>query len=160
MPSLLTCSCSWSRLPRAFSAVVLLLAAVVLIPVSASLRGSLAQSSFLPPSPTLFPPSFLGPLWPLAPPRTPLPPDPATNIARRDKDVGDRMGRVVARWSVAGGSAPHGKSSSRPLAVVGGGIRCPRFLHRPQQYHPVHCRLALQHLHTRADGPAVDQVKC
>ena len=61
---------------------------------------------------------------------------------------------------MAGGSAPCEKIPSRPRVVVGYSIIRPLFLHLPQQYHPVHCRLALRHSHTRADWPVVEQVKC
>ena len=43
--------------------------------------------------------------------------------------------------------------------MVGGGIGRTLFLHRPQQYHPVHCRLAVHHLHALVDGPVVEQVE-
>ena len=51
-----------------------------------------------------------------------------------------------------------GSALKGPFALVGDGISRPRFLHRPQQYHPVHCRPALQHLYALADGPVVEQV--
>ena len=69
----------------------------------------------------------------LAPPYAPLLQAPAADIARRDEDVGDRTGGVMARWLVAGRSAPRGKSPRRPLPVVGDGISLPWFLHRTQQ---------------------------
>ena len=75
----------------------------------------------------------LGILRPLAPPCAPLPPAPAADIARKDKNVGDRTGRGEARWLVAGGSAPHRKCPSGPLAVVRDGISCPLFLHWTQK---------------------------
>ena len=111
-----------------------------------------------PPCSGASPPPSIRLLRPLAPPRAPLPPAPAADIGCKDEDVGDRTGGVVACWSVAGGSAPHRKIPSRPLAVVGDRISFPRFFHRPQQYHPVHCRPALQHLYALADGPVVEQV--
>ena len=154
-PSLLTCSCSWPRLPHACSAVFFLLAAVILLPVSASPLGRPVPSLFLPLYPALLPPSSLGPLRPLVLPRAPLPPDPAANIYRRDKDFGDHTGGVVALWLMAGGYAPRGECPSRPLVIVGDDISHPRFLHRPQQYHPMHYRPTLRHSHAQADGPVV-----
>ena len=127
----LTCSCLFPCLLRAFSAVVLLFAAVVLLPVSVYMRGHPVSSPFLPPSPVLLPSSYLEPLRPLAPPRAPLLPAPASNISCRDKDVSDRKGGVVARCLVAGGSMPRRKCVSRPLAVVGDGMNRPRLLHWP-----------------------------
>ena len=87
-------------------------------------------------------------------------PGPAANIALRDEDVGNRMGGVVSHWLMAGGSAPRRKCPISPLTIVGGGISRPWFLHRPQQYHPVHYRPAVRHSHARADGPTVKQVEC
>ena len=84
------------------------------VPVPSSLSGS-------PP-----PQSSPRPLRPLAPAL-------AANIARSDEDVGDWTGGVVALRSVAGRSAPRGKSPSRPRAVVGDGISRPLLLHLPQQ---------------------------
>ena len=137
-PSLLTCA-SWPCFPRSSSAVVLPLA-VVLRPVSASPCGHpLASpfrplaSLFRPPSPALLLPYSRRLLRPLASPLALLPPAPAANIARRDEDVGNRTGGVVARRSVAGVSAPRGESPSRPHVVVGDGIRRPLFLHLPQK---------------------------
>ena len=60
---------------------------------------------------------------------------------------------------MAGGYVSRGKCPSRPLAVVGDSIRCHLFLHRPQQYHPVHCRPELRHSHAQEDGPVVEQVE-
>ena len=128
---LLTCLCPC--LPRSVSAVAPPCAVVAPLLVSASPHGHLIVSLFLTPYLAMLLPSSLGPLQLLAPPSAPLPPTPDTNIARGDKDLGDRKGRVVARWSVAGGSVPHGKSPIRPLTVVGDGKSRPRFLHRPQQ---------------------------
>ena len=68
-----------------------------------------------------------------------------------------RAGFWRAGWWQAG---PRGKSPSRPLAVVGDSISLPRFLHRPQQYHPVHCQPELRNSHVQTDGPAVEQVEC
>ena len=122
------------RLPPA-RAVVTIVADAAAVLVSAP-RSPLVLPSlfpFLPPPPAPLPPPSLRLLRPLAPPRAPLPPSPAADIARKDKDVGDRTGGGDAIWSVAGGSAPRSKCTSRPLAVVGDGISRPRFLHRPQQ---------------------------
>ena len=101
-------------------------------PTPARRSSSLLRSCSYPLLRRFPPPPSLGLLWPLAPPRAPLPPAPATNIARKDKYVGDGAGGVEARWSLAGGSAPHWKCPRRTLAVVGDGISCPRFLHHPQ----------------------------
>ena len=157
--SLLTCSCSWPHLLIACSAVVLVLAAVVLSPVSASSRDRPVPSPFPPPFLELLPPSSLGLLRPLSPPRAPLPPAPAADIVRRGKNISNRTGGVVARWLVAGGSATHGKCPSRPLSLVGDGIIRPQFLHRTQQYHPVHCWPALRNSLARVDRPLVEQVE-
>ena len=73
------------------------------------------------------PPSSRGPLRPLAPPLALLLPSLAADIARRDKDVGNRTGRVGALMLLADGSAPCGKSPSRPRVVVGDGIICSLF---------------------------------
>ena len=43
---------------------------------------------------------------------------------------------------------------------MGCGIRRPLFLHWLQQYHPVHCRPALRHLHALTDGPVVKKFEC
>ena len=44
--------------------------------------------------------------------------------------------------------------------MVGDSISLPLFLHWPQQYHPVHCRPALQHSHALGGRPIVEQVEC
>ena len=129
-PSLLTCV-SWSRRPRSSSAVVLHLM-VSLRPVSASSHGCPQAPLFRPSSPDRFPPSYCRTLRPLAPPLALLPPALAANIARRDEDIGNWTGGVVARRLVAGGSAPRGKIPSRPRVVVGDGISLSLFLHLPQ----------------------------
>ena len=74
-----------------------------------------------------------GPLRPLDPSLTLLPPALAVDIARTDKDVGNQTGGVVALISVAGGSARRGKIPSRPRAIVGDGISRPLLLHLPHQ---------------------------
>ena len=84
-----------------------------------------------PPAPPL--PTSLVALRPLALAHAPLPPAPASNIAHRDKYVGDRTGGVVACWSLAGGSAPLGKWLRRPRIVIGDSKSRPRLLHFPQQ---------------------------
>ena len=61
-----------------------------------------------PPSPPL--PTSLGPLQPLAPAHGLLPPAPVADIARKDKDFGNRTGGVVACGLLAGGSAPNGNA--------------------------------------------------
>ena len=109
-------------------------------------------------SPFLFRPP--NPLGPLAPPLALLSPAPAANIAHKDEDVVNRMGRLLARGSLSGRSAPCGKIPSRPHVVVGDGINRPLFLHLPQQYHPMHCRPALRNSHSREDGPVMEQVEC
>ena len=124
--SLLTCFCP--RLMHYLSDVLLPSAFVILLPVSASLRGQLVVSPILPLSPALLPPSSLGPLRRLALPHAPRPLSLAAAITRREKYVGDQTGGVVARWSVADISAPRGKIPSRSLAVVGDGISRLRFL--------------------------------
>ena len=129
-PSLPTCA-SRPCLPRSVSAVILPYAIVLLLSVSTSHRGRPAAYPFQLLSPDLLPPSSRGPLQPLAPPLAPLPPAPAANIVRRDEDVGDQTGGVVALRSVAGRSAPCGKIPSRPHAVVEDGISRPLFLHLP-----------------------------
>ena len=79
------------------------------------------------------PPPSLGILRLPVPPLAPPPPALYSDIARKDEDVGNRPGGGgEARWSTAGGYAPCGKCPSRPLALVGGGINKPLFLHRPQ----------------------------
>ena len=88
------------------------------------------------PSPLL--PTSLRPLGLLAPPLALLPLALAADIAHKDKDVGDRTGGVVARDSLAGGSAPRGKYPRSPRAVVRDGINRPLLWHLPQQWHPVH----------------------
>ena len=150
----------WPRLPRSLSTVVLLLAVVVLPPVSDSPRSHHFLSPLIPPSPALLPCYSIGPLRPLALSRAPLPLALAANIATRDEDVGNRTGGVVARWLMAGRYTPCRESPHRPLDVVGDSIIRPRFLHRPQKYHPVHCRPAVRHSQAQADGNAVDQVEC
>ena len=55
---------------------------------------------------------------------------------------------------------PLRKVPSRPLAVVGGGINRPLFLHQTQQYHPVYCCPALRHSNTLADRPTVEHFEC
>ena len=130
-PLLLTCL--WPCLPSSFSTVVLLLAVVVLPPVSASPRDQPVSSLFLPPSLMILSPSSLGPLLSLTLPHAPFYQALAFDIAHREEDVGDWTGGVVARWLVAGRSAPRGKCPSRPFTVVGDGISRPLFLHLPQQ---------------------------
>ena len=110
-----------------------------------------------PPAPPL--PTSLVALQPLAPANAPLPPAPAAYISLRDEEVGDRTGGVVARRSLAGGSAPRGKCPRSPRVVVGDSISRFLFLHLPQQWHPVHCLPAFLHSHALADGPVVEQVK-
>ena len=87
--------------------------------------------SLLASPPSLLLPTFLGPLQLLAPPLALLPPAPAANISLKDKDVGYRKGGVVARRSLAGGSTPCGKCSSRPRPVVWDCIRRPLLRHFP-----------------------------
>ena len=130
-PLLLTWSWSWPCLLLSVSAVILPCAVFVLLPVSASLHGRPADSPFHPPYPDLLPPSSLGPLRPLASLLVPLPLTLAANIARRYEYVGDRTGRVVACWSVAGRSTPCRKSPGRLLAVVWDGMSRPLFLRSP-----------------------------
>ena len=122
----------WPRPLRSCSAVVFIVI-VVLISASYSLLVRPSPFLLLLPHPTLPPLPYLGLLRPLTPPRAPLPPALAADISRKDKDVGDRTSWVVARWLVAGGSAPRGKSPSIPLDVVGDSTSRPQFLHRPQQ---------------------------
>ena len=138
-------TCSWPRLPSSFYTVVLLLAVVVLPPVYACRRGH-----------PVFPRSSLplrrfSPLPPFGPcSRSPRPTRPFPRPQPPISPVGTKMstirqaGLLRTGWWQAG---PRGKSPSRPLAVVGDSISLPRFLHRPQQYHPVHCRLAVRHSH-------------
>ena len=118
-PSLLTCE-SWPYCPRSSP------------PSSSPMRSSSSPLSLpcqaaIPelPHPVL-PLLLLSLLPPAGPcirsPRLPLlllPSAPATNIPHRKKDVGNRMGGVVARKLVAGRSAPRGKIPSRPGVVVG-----------------------------------------
>ena len=80
---------------------------------------------------SLLPPS--GPCSHSPRPSPLFPSPPAADIAHRDKDVIDWTGGVVSHWSVAGGSAPRGKSPSRPRTVVGDSMSHPSFLHLPQQ---------------------------
>ena len=80
---------------------------------------------------SLLPPA--GNLWLLALPLDLLPPDLAADIARRDEDVGNWTGGVVALWWVAVGSNPCGKSPSMPHIVVGDGMIRPLSRHLPQQ---------------------------
>ena len=84
----------------------------------------------------------------------------AADIARKEKDFGDRMGRGEELWSAAGGSLSRGNFPNRPLTIVGYGISRPLFLHRPQQYHPVHFQQMLRHSHALADGHMVGQLDC
>ena len=105
-------------------------------------------------------PTYLGALRPLTLPNALLPPAPAANIARRDKYVGNRMGRIFVLWSLASGFVPRIKFPSRPRAAVRDGISRSLFHHLPQQWHPVHCLPALRHSHACTDGPVVDQVEC
>ena len=60
----------------------------------------------------------------------------------------------------AGAYTLHRKFPNRPLYVVRDGINHPLFLHCCQQWHPVHFRPALRHLHALADGNVVEQEKC
>ena len=101
--------------------------------LSLLLLSPLHPSLLSPPAPPL--PTSLVALQPLAPAHALLPPAPApaADIARRDEDVGDWTGGVVARRSLAGGSAPLGKWPRRPCVVVGDSISRPQFLHLPQQ---------------------------
>ena len=124
----------------------------------ASLPPLYPSLSASPPSPPL--PTSPGPLRPLAPHHALQPPALAADIARRDENVGDQTGGVVAHWSLLGGSAHHGKCPRSPCALVGDGISRPLFLHLPQQWHPVHFLPAFLHSHTLADGPVVEQVEC
>ena len=128
--SILTCFL-WTRHPRSSSSAGVTHLVVVLNPVSASPPVLPHVSPFQPPSPILLHPYFCRPLRPLAPPFALLPPAPAADIVRRDKDVGDWTGWVVARRSLAVGSAPRGKIPSRPHVFVGDGISRPLFLHLP-----------------------------
>ena len=88
------------------------------------------------------------------------PPALATNIARKEKDVGDRTGGGEMHWKTEGGSVPFRKCPSMTLAVVGYGISRPLFLQFYQQYNPVRFWMVLRNLHARSDGPKVDQVNC
>ena len=129
-PLLLTWS-SWPRRPCPSSSVINSLA-VILRPFSVS-PPSLPQSPLfwtLSPVPPL--PSSRGPLLTLVPPLAPLSTSLADNIARRDGDVGDWTGRVIAHGSMAGGSAPPVKSLSWPRVVVRDGISRPLLLHLHQ----------------------------
>ena len=84
----------------------------------------------LPPAPISAPLLYIGLLRPPAPPRAPPPPAPAADISRKAEYVGDQTGGGETRWPTAGRSMPCRKVPSRPLAVVGDGIRWPLFLHR------------------------------
>ena len=121
-------------LPLLLSAVVVVsVASVVPIATPALTRFSPLASLFLPPSPLSPPLPSLRFFRPPAPPRAPPPPAPVVNIAHKDKYVGYRTGEGEALWPTVGGSAPCGKCPNRLLAMVGGGINHPLFLHRPQQ---------------------------
>ena len=161
-PLLITCVIGPCRLPQTRDTIVF----VTVVFLFATPVGPLVSSHsylILPPSSPPPPPPPLGLLRPPVLPAltcTPLPPALAANITCKDKNVGDRTGKGESRLLVAGGSAPYGKCPSRPLAVVGDGIIRTLFLHRPQQYHPVHCRPALRHSHAIVDGPVAGQVEC
>ena len=109
-PSLRTWS-SWPLCLRPASVVVLSLAFVPRI-ISVMPCGPLQASPFRTPSPVTPLPSSHRPLQLLAPPLALLPPAPAADIARKDKDVGNWTSGVVARGSVASGSAPCGKRAA------------------------------------------------
>ena len=152
---------SWPRPLHACSAAAFLLKAFVFFPVPNTSPVRPFPSPFLPPSLALPPPAVpldLASVRP-APPRAPLPPAPGTDISRKEEYVGNQTGRVFARWVVVVRSTLNGKSPSRPLPVVGYGISLPRFLHRPQQYHPAHFRPALRNSPACADGLVVEQVE-
>ena len=153
--SCLTCVSSVAPFISLACATVVSVNIIILLAAPVSLRVSTPPSLLLPPDP--LPPStpFLGLLCLSALPRAPPPLAPAANIARKDEDVDNWTDRGQAHWSVADRSALRRKFPSRPLAVVGDGISWPLFLHRPQQYHPVHCRSALRHLLALADGQVV-----
>ena len=74
-----------------------------------------------------------GLLCPPAPPPAPPPPAQAVNIAHEEKYFGARTGGGEICWENASGSAPRRKCPSRPLAVVGNGMKLPLFLHCRQQ---------------------------
>ena len=119
-------------LPLAVVAVVSVASAVPLAALTLT-RFSPLMSLVLPPAPLPPHPLPLGLLCLPAPPRAPPPPDPAANISRKDKDIGDYTGGGEARWPTAGRSALGGKFPRRPLSVVGYGISRPLLLHPPQQ---------------------------
>ena len=97
--------------------------------------------------------------------RSPLPlrscpqPRPSILVVRR-KIFGNQTGGVVTSGLFMGGSAPRGKTPSRPHLVIGDCISRPLLWHLPQHYHPVHCHPALRHSYAHADGPMVEQVEC
>ena len=98
-----------------FSVVCFLPPASVAFPaVSSVISRSTSSLSRVVPRPSLYlPPAPLPPPLPSrrllclpAPPLAPPPPAPATDIACKDKYVGNRTGGGETSWSVAGGSAP------------------------------------------------------
>ena len=56
---------------------------------------------------------------PPASPSVRPPPVPASNITRKDKNIGDPIGGSEARWTVTGRSTSHWKFPISPLAMVG-----------------------------------------
>ena len=132
------------------------------VPYAAPVVPRFAPLSSLDLSPTPLPPPplSLGLLHTPAPPLATPPLAHVDDIVRKDEDVGNRTGVSEALWSTAGGSALHRKCPSRPLAMVRDGISRPLYLHRCQQYRPLHCWSEFRHLHVLANGCLVDQVEC
>ena len=116
-----------------FSAVALV-SIVSVIPFTAPALSRFASppSLGLPPAPLTPPLSSLRFLRSSAPPCAPPPTAPAADIYLKDKDFSDRTGRSEARWTTVGGSVPHGKCPSRPIAMVRDGISRILLLRRPQ----------------------------
>ena len=108
----LTCGSSVALFLPLTRAAVVAFASVFLLAAPTLLCVSPPPPLFLPLAPIPPPPPSLGLLRLPAPPCAPPPPAPAANIARKDKDVGNWTSGVVARGSVASGSAPCGKRAA------------------------------------------------